>query len=153
MRPGDTNPFRAFRWLSYEHLFAFRLGGAGGGGGSLRVPRLMVLGRVHDVAEPEGAAEADVVTAGEGALAALELAVRLCLEVGVERAAANALERHGRLDLVAGGLPGAERAAGPFPGVAHQLQDAVEARPFGQGVGSNGVVESTARDVGLAAVH
>src|SRR5262249_33851588 len=99
------------------------------------------------------AAESDVVLAFERSGPALKLAVGLRLEVGIEGASSDALEGERRFNFSARRLPGAERAARPFPDVPHQLLDAVDAGPIGQGLHPDRGVVATPPDVGPPPVH
>src|SRR5688500_10528447 len=58
----ERNPFQRFRWLSCVHLLQSRCRGTSS---------------ADDVAEAEGAAETDIVLAGQWTFATLKLAVRL----------------------------------------------------------------------------
>src|SRR5436305_620472 len=113
----------------------------------------MAIRHVNDITESQGTAETDVVLAGERVFATLKLLVHLRFEVGVERAAANTLERHLRFDLARRRFPRAECGACPFPYVADELQNAVGARAAIKSVDGRGRVQAAAPEVRQPAVH
>ena len=86
--------------------------------------------RPGQVVDANGAAEADVVFAGQRVIAALKLTIRLALEVRIKRAAAQAFQ-HGAVAGLVGRFVGQiERSKivdQPFPDVAHHVERAVGA--------------------------